>query len=180
MKKTEDILERLKGQMPQVPDSDLLTESIMSALTVKRSRIVPIWVNVMRIVSSAAAVLLIALFIGVNNTDQISAAQGVRYSALPGYTQEITDAMNQALAQKWREKRGIEIVSVMINSAVASKEDEELCSKIRQQNVLVIDDVTTSGSTLNEILRTLRILNEDNDITIFSLIGRKDLMAESL
>ena len=48
-----------------------------------------------------------------------------------------------------------------------------------KQNVLIIDDVTTSGSTLNEILRTLRILNEDNDITIFSLIGRKDLMAEA-
>ena len=62
----------------------------------------------------------------------------------------------------------------------ASEEDAELCSKIRQQNVLVIDDVTTSGSTLNEVLRTLRILNEDNEITIFSLIGRKDLMAESL
>ena len=60
-----------------------------------------------------------------------------------------------------------------------SDEDKELCSMIRQQNVLVIDDVTTSGSTLNEILRTLRILNEDNEITIFSLIGRKDLMADS-
>ena len=58
--------------------------------------------------------------------------------------------------------------------------DEELDTALRQQNVLIIDDVTTSGSTLNEILRTLRILNEDNDITIFSLIGRKDLMAESL
>lgn len=58
--------------------------------------------------------------------------------------------------------------------------DEELSSMIRQQNVLVIDDVTTSGSTLNEVLRTLRILNEDNEITIFSLIGRNDLMAESL
>lgn len=44
---------------------------------------------------------------------------------------------------------------------------------------VVIDDVTTSGSTLNEVLRTLRILNEDNDIRIFSLIGRKDLMADS-
>ena len=61
-----------------------------------------------------------------------------------------------------------------------SYEDKELCSIIRQQNVLVIDDVTTSGSTLNEVLRTLRILNEDNEITIFSLIGRKDLMADSL
>ena len=63
---------------------------------------------------------------------------------------------------------------------LAPEKDEQLCSTIRQQNVLVIDDVTTSGSTLNEILRTLRILNEDNEITIFSLIGRKDLMAEAV
>ena len=62
----------------------------------------------------------------------------------------------------------------------ASEADEKLCTSIRQQNVLIIDDVTTSGSTLNEILRTLRILNEDNEITIFSLIGRKDLMAEAV
>ena len=62
----------------------------------------------------------------------------------------------------------------------ASEADERLCESIRQQNVLIIDDVTTSGSTLNEILRTLRILNEDNEITIFSLIGRKDLMAEAV
>lgn len=60
----------------------------------------------------------------------------------------------------------------------ANEKDEQLCATIRQQNILIIDDVTTSGSTLNEILRTLRILNEDNEITIFSLIGRKDLMAE--
>jgi hypothetical protein len=62
---------------------------------------------------------------------------------------------------------------------LANPMDEKLCETIRKQNVLVIDDVTTSGSTLNEVLRTLRILNEDNEITIFSLIGRKDLMADS-
>lgn len=56
--------------------------------------------------------------------------------------------------------------------------DKELCAAIRKQNILIVDDITTSGSTLNEVLRTLRILNEDNDITIFSLIGRKDLMAD--
>lgn len=61
----------------------------------------------------------------------------------------------------------------------ASKEDEQLCAIIRQQNVLIVDDIATSGSTINEILRTLRILNEDNNITIFSLIGRKDLMADA-
>ena len=61
-----------------------------------------------------------------------------------------------------------------------SEDDKELCATVRKQNVLIVDDVTTSGSTLNEILRTLRILNEDNLITIFSLIGRKDLMVESV
>lgn len=62
----------------------------------------------------------------------------------------------------------------------ANKEDEELCRNIHKQNVLVIDDIATSGSTINEILRTLRILNEDNEIAIFSLIGRKDLMADAV
>lgn len=62
----------------------------------------------------------------------------------------------------------------------ASEKDELLCKTIRQQNVLVIDDIATSGSTLNEVLRSLRILNEDNKITIFSLIGRKDLTIESM
>ena len=62
----------------------------------------------------------------------------------------------------------------------ASDEDEQLCATIRKQNILVMDDVTTSGSTLNEVLRTLRILNEDNEVTVFSLIGRKDLMAEAI
>ena len=66
---------------------------------------------------------------------QIS-AQGVRYSALPGYTQEITDAMNHALAKKWREKRGIEIGSVMINSATASREDEELIKQAQRAGML--------------------------------------------
>lgn len=60
-----------------------------------------------------------------------------------------------------------------------NEEDKALCASIRKQNILVVDDVTTSGSTLNEMLRALRILNEDNNITIFSLLGRKDLMVDS-
>ena len=34
---------------------------------------------------------------------------------------------------------------------------------IRQHNVLVIEDDFTGGSTLNEVLRTLRGLNKDNN-----------------
>ena len=62
----------------------------------------------------------------------------------------------------------------------ATEADAQLCALIRKQNVLIIDDIATSGSTINEILRTLRILNEDNQIAIFSLIGRADLMADAM
>ena len=82
MKETEDILERLKGQMPQVPDGDMLTENIMMAIeTGKRGRIVPLWLNVLRVVSSAAAVLLIVLFIGLNGQNEQPAAQTISMSS---------------------------------------------------------------------------------------------------
>lgn len=61
-----------------------------------------------------------------------------------------------------------------------SEKDKQLAASIHKNNVLIVDDITTSGSTLNEILRSLRLLNEDNNITIFSLLGRKDLMIESI
>ena len=61
-----------------------------------------------------------------------------------------------------------------------SEDDKQLAASIHKNNVLIVDDITTSGSTLNEILRSLRLLNEDNNITIFSLLGRKDLMIESI
>ena len=50
----------------------------------------------------------------------------------------------------------------------ASETDKELYATIRKQNVLVIDDVTTSGSTLNEILRSLRKDNKTLQILSFS------------
>ena len=81
MKKTEDILERLKGQMPQVPGGDMLTENIMQAIEGKRSRIIPLWLNMLRVVSSTAAVLLIVMFIGLNGQNEQPAAQSIALSS---------------------------------------------------------------------------------------------------
>lgn len=75
MNKTEDILERLKGQMPQVPDSDFLTQSIMSAVTAKPGKIIPMWFKVLRVVSSTAAIFLIGLFIGLNSQKPVSTVE---------------------------------------------------------------------------------------------------------
>ena len=43
---------------------------------------------------------------------------GIRYSALPGHTVELADALNEALSAKWRDLRGIEVVSFGVSSFV--------------------------------------------------------------
>lgn len=61
MERIDDLMERLKGQMPQVPDADALTDSIMAAIdTPKR---IPMWLTVLRTASSVAAVVLMLLFL---------------------------------------------------------------------------------------------------------------------
>lgn len=81
MERIDDMLERLKGQMPEVPGADALTDSIMSAIDGldsgverKASKHVPMWITVLRTVSSAAAVILVALFIHVEGQEDTSLA----------------------------------------------------------------------------------------------------------
>ena len=52
-------------------------------------------------------------------------AMGVRYSALPGHTMEIAEALNEVLSSKWRDLRGIVIVSFGVSSVKANEEDEQ-------------------------------------------------------
>ncbi len=62
-------------------------------------------------------------------------AQGIRYSALPGCTDELSEAMNKALSAKWSELRGISVVSVSVNSATASAEDEKMIKDLQRAAV---------------------------------------------
>ncbi|MBQ6263376.1 MAG: SPFH domain-containing protein [Clostridia bacterium] len=50
---------------------------------------------------------------------------GIRYSALPGHTLELTEAMDEALSKKWGELRGLEVFSFGINSVNADPQDEQ-------------------------------------------------------
>ena len=61
---------------------------------------------------------------------------GIRYSALPGHAVELADAMNQELSSKWGELRGIEVVSVGVNSIKANEEDEKTIKELQKNAVL--------------------------------------------
>ena len=57
---------------------------------------------------------------------------GIRYSALPGHTTEIADALNDVLSAKWRDLRGIEIVAFGVSSVKASEEDEAMIKELQR------------------------------------------------
>ena len=65
---------------------------------------------------------------------KISAA-GIRYSALPAHTEEISQAMNEALTAKWSALRGISVASVAVNTANASAEDEAMIKELQKSAV---------------------------------------------
>lgn len=57
---------------------------------------------------------------------------GIRYSALPGHTMEIADALNDVLSAKWANLRGVEIVSFGVSSVRASDEDEGMIKELQR------------------------------------------------
>ncbi len=61
---------------------------------------------------------------------------GIRYSALPGHTQEMADALNGVLSTKWGQLRGIQIVSFGVSSVKASEEDEKMIKEIQRNAAL--------------------------------------------
>ena len=71
---------------------------------------------------------------------------GIRYSALPGHTMELADALNEVLSKKWKDLRGIVIASFGVNSVSASKEDEDMIKQL--QKSAVMRDPTMAAATL--------------------------------
>lgn len=62
-------------------------------------------------------------------------ALGIRYSALPGHTMELAQAMNEVLSGKWGATRGLAIVAVGVNSVTASAEDEATIKELQKSAV---------------------------------------------
>ena len=60
---------------------------------------------------------------------------GVRYSMLSAHTMEIAEVLNEVLSSKWKELRGIEIISFGISSMKASEEDEAMLKELQKSAI---------------------------------------------
>lgn len=72
--------------------------------------------------------------------------EGVRYSALPAHTKELTNALHDELMSSWGADYGIEVVNVTINSATASEEDQKMIKQM--QATAVYKDPTMAAANL--------------------------------
>ena len=97
---------------------------------------------------------------------------GIRYSALPGHTLEISEAMDDALTKKWSGERGISIVSVSVNSVTLSPEDEATIKELqktavfRNANMAAAYTVASQGEAMKAAAK-----NENGAMTGFMGMG---------
>ena len=62
-------------------------------------------------------------------------AMGVRYSAVPGHTQELAEALNEVLSQRWGALRGISVAAFGVSSITANEEDENTIKELQKSAV---------------------------------------------
>ena len=63
-------------------------------------------------------------------------AQGVRPSEIPAHTEDLTEALKEELSDLWTKLRGIEIVTININSAKIPDEDAKTIADLQRTAVL--------------------------------------------
>lgn len=70
----------------------------------------------------------------------------IRPSALPGHTEALSEAMNNALTKKWQQLRGLTVVSIAMNPISLPEEDAELIKQA--QRTAIMRDPTMAAATL--------------------------------
>ncbi len=76
-------------------------------------------------------------------------AMEMRPNQIVAHIPELCEAMNDALTAKWRDHRGLEIISIALGSVTLPKEDEELIKELQRKNVLARNP-GMAGATLVE------------------------------
>ncbi len=100
--------------------------------------------------------------------DEVGYTSMVRYvkcELLPKIHQLVYFSLAHDVKPKYR--------SYITNYLNFSKSDFEKFSKLHGENILVVDDINTTGSTIDEILRKLTKINNNCNIYIYTLLGKE-------
>ena len=72
--------------------------------------------------------------------------KGIRYNELPAHAAEICETLNEELSAKWRDLRGIEIVSFAMNSATIPEEDQQRIKDMQAAAAVGSSAALTAGT----------------------------------
>ena len=70
----------------------------------------------------------------------------IRPNAIPAHVEELSQAMNESLTAKWAKLRGLEVVSVALNSITLPDEDAEMIKQA--QRTAIMRDPTMAAATI--------------------------------
>ena len=69
----------------------------------------------------------------------------IYYGAIPAYTMQLADELNELLSSKWRDRRGVEIVEFGVSSVNATEEDEARIVEYQRSTAMGRDDNMLRG-----------------------------------
>ncbi len=72
---------------------------------------------------------------------------GIRYSAVPAHTKELSDLLNQELSNTWGQNYGLTITAVGVSSMKASEEDEKMIKDLQKTAVLRNSNMAAASLT---------------------------------
>ena len=84
-------------------------------------------------------------------------AQRIDYTEIMAHTFELAEALNDVLSKKWRDLRGIEIVSFGISNIKANEADEEKIQKVQMGMTMGSDPRIAMGAVVDSSTDSMRI-----------------------
>ncbi len=72
----------------------------------------------------------------------------IYYAAIPAYTMQLADELNELLSAKWRDRRGVEIIEFGVSAVNATEEDEAKIAEYQRSTAMGRDAKLAMGHML--------------------------------
>ena len=93
----------------------------------------------------------------------------IYYGAIPAYTMQLADELNNLLSSKWRDRRGVEIVEFGVSSVNATEEDEQRITEYQRSAAMGRDANMMRGHLAGATAQAMNIAaaNENGSLSGF-------------